>query len=289
MNRFSPTMHLLAMSVLFLVCTQPVRAEDGGALDLPDRFMIRGGYLYVFGAKTDVQMNNQLGVGTAIDFENTLGGSSDYSGFRIDAAYRFNERHSLGISYYRFLLDANRVINEDVTVDDVTIAAGANVNSSLTFDMWRLLYNYSIYRDEKVELGLSPGLYIAKFKFAIAGSATCSGTLPNCAGQPTGAGSVFQQLTVPLPSLGGYVNYHFTPRLMSQVRFDWFYLAVGNEFTGSLLEFYAGLEYRLFKHFALGASYDRLQAIVELDKKSSSGFSVESAWNTVFLYGALYF
>ena len=76
---------------------------------------------------------------------------------------------------------------------------------------------------------------------------------------------------------------------MSQVRFDWFYLAVGNEFTGSLLEFYAGLEYRLFKHFALGASYDRLQAIVELDKKSSSGFSVENAWNTVFLYGALYF
>ena len=74
MNRFCPTVHLLAMSVLFLVCTQPVRAEDGGALDLPDRFMIRGGYLYVFGAKTDVQMNNQLGVGTAIDFENTLGG-----------------------------------------------------------------------------------------------------------------------------------------------------------------------------------------------------------------------
>jgi hypothetical protein len=211
------------------------------------------------------------------------------SGFRIDAAYRFNERHSVGISYYRVLLDANRVLNEDVTVDDVTIAAGANVDSSLTFDMWRLLHNYSFYRNEKVELGLSPGLYIAKFKFALAGSATCSGTHPNCVGQPTAFGSVSQQLTVPLPSLGAYVNYHITPRLMSQVRFDWFYLAVGNDFTGSMLEFYAGLEYRLFKHFALGASYDRLQTNVELNKKSSSGFSVETAWNTVFLYGALYF
>jgi hypothetical protein len=77
-NTFWPTVYLLVLSILFLVCTQPVRAQDAGALDLPDRLMIRGGYLYVFGAKTDVQANNQLGFGTAIDFENTLGGTSGY-------------------------------------------------------------------------------------------------------------------------------------------------------------------------------------------------------------------
>jgi opacity protein-like surface antigen len=281
---------LLALSALFLCCTWPAQAEEAGQSDLPDRFMIRGGYLYVFAADTNIQLNGPRGFGTNIDFNRTLGGGTDYSGFRIDGMYRLNERHSLGLSYYRVLRDANRTINADLTVRDTTIAAGANVTSSLNFDMWRLIYNYSFYRNEKVELGLSPGLYMAKIKFSISGDVTCSGTLPNCSGQTTNAGSSSEDLTVPLPSVGGFLNYNITPKLKSQVRFDWFYLQVGDTFTGSLFEFYAGLEYRLFKHFGLGASYDRLQVNADLHKQDSpKAVNILNSWNTVFLYGALYF
>ncbi len=41
-----------------------------------------------------------------------------------------------------------------------------------------------------------------------------------------------------------------------------FYLSVG-DFRGSMVEFYAGLEYRLFKYFALGAAYDLFAVNVE--------------------------
>jgi len=166
------------------------------------------------------------------------------------------------------------------------------VNSSLNFDLWRLIYNYSFYRNDKVELGISPSLYMLRLRTNIAGDFTCSSnnTSTNCAGQSTSSGSATDNLTVPLPSLGGYLNYHITPKLLSQARFDWFYLKVGNAFEGSMFEFYAGLEYRLFTHFSLGASYDRLQANVDLHKAtSSSGVAINNAWNTVFLYGALYF
>lgn len=294
MNRFpirsAAPYILFSLSALFLLCVQTVRAEEAQQLELPDRFMIRGGYLFVFGANTDIALNGPAGFGTTIDYNRTLSGTTDYNGFRIDGAYRFNDRHSLGISYYRLLRDSNRTVSNDLTVKDITIAAGASVTSSLNFDLWRLIYNYSFYRNDKVELGISPSLYMIRMKFDIAGSSTCSGTLANCTGQSTSFGSSSEELTVPLPSLGGYVNYHITPKLSSQVRFDWFYLKVGDNFTGSMFEFYAGLEYRLFTHFALGASYDRLQANVDVSKSTSaSGVRVDNAWNTVLLYGALYF
>jgi hypothetical protein len=280
------------LSILFL-CVQIVNAQETGPPELPDRFMIRGGYLFVFGADTDIQLNGQRGVGSVIDFNRTLGGTTDYSGFRIDSMYRFNDRHSLGISYYRVLRDGTRTISNDLNVKDTTFTAGANVTSSLNFDLWRLIYNYSFYRNDKVELGISPSLYMLRLKFGIAGDATCSSNntaTTNCAGQPTSFGTATEKLTVPLPSLGGYLNYHITPKLLSQARFDWFYLKVGNAFEGSMFEFYAGLEYRLFTHFSLGASYDRLQANVDLHKATnSSGVGINNAWNTVFLYGALYF
>jgi len=278
------------LSALFLVWTGPIQAEEGGRRALPDRFMIRGGYLYVFGADTNVIANGPAGFGANINFNRTLGGETTYNGFRADAAFRFNERHSLGFSYYRVLRNANRTISDDLTVENITVAAGAYVTSSLNFDLWRLFYNYSFYRNEKVELGLSPSVYMARMRFNVAGTASCSGTLPSCTGQPVVAGFASEQLTVPLPSLGGYLNYHITPKLMSQVRLDWFYLAVGENFTGGMLEFYAGLEYRLVKHFGLVASYDRLQANVDLNKANSdSGFSLNNSWNMFFMYGALYF
>jgi hypothetical protein len=281
---------LAIVAVPLLLFASSVSAEETQAQrDLPDRFMIRGGYLYVFGAETDVQLVGQSGLGTVIDFNKTLHGTQEYSGFRVDAAYRFNERHSMGLSYYRVLRNANRQITSDLTVEDITIAAGAQSTSSLNFDMYRLTYNYSFYRTEKVELGITPGLYIMRVKFDITGSATCSGALANCAGQPTAFGRASEQVTVPLPSIGGFVNYKITPKLMAQVRSDFFYLKVGDN-TGSMFEFYAGLEYRLFKHFALGASFDRLQSNIDLiGNDSSKGFAFNNSWNTGFFYGALYF
>ena len=55
-----------------------------------------------------------------------------------------------------------------------------------------------------------------------------------------------------------------------------------------MFEFYAGLEYRLFKHLALGAAYDRLQSDVTFSS-DASGTEIENVWNTAYVYGALYF
>ncbi|MGE3155011.1 MAG: hypothetical protein AB7G48_10565 [Nitrospiraceae bacterium] len=285
-----PRMMSVWLSVLALILLVPDfgRAEGEIQPELPDRFMIRGGYGLVFNADTIFRFNGASGVGATVDFADTLGGSRDDSFWRIDAQYRFNDRHSLGFSYYDVDRDGNRTLTQDITIGDTTYAAGGAIQSKLDIQLYRLIYNYSFYHNDKVELGISPGLYVAKLDTLFAGNLVCAGG-PSCAGGTIVASSVeSQKLTVPLPSIGVLLNYNITTRLKAQLRFDWFYLEV-NTLKGSMNEFYAGLEYRLFKHFAVGGAFDRLSIDVDYKPKDESGWGVRNDWATAFLYGALYF
>jgi len=254
-------------------------AEEGEQEQLPGKLMIRGGWAYVWDANTTVAFPGSVsGVGTSIDFAQTLGGDTSTDALRIEALYRFNERHSLGFSWYRIGLAGQKTLNEQIQIEDQIINTNASVSTSLNLNLYRLLYNYSFYRTEKVELAVSPGLYMANTKFML----SAQGTINNVAAAST---VIEEQLTLPLPSIGGVVNYNITPRLQSQIRGDFFYLKVG-DFSGSMFEFYAGLEYRLFKNFALGAAYDRL--VVDVQDQSSGGFNVNLGYNLLYLYGSIY-
>ena len=133
-----------------------------------------------------------------------------------------------------------------------------------------------------MEVSLVPGLYIADIDWTFAGSlATQSPTQTmNFSGAVTG-----ETLTVPLPSIGVQMNYQILDRLSAEARGDFFYIRAG-DFKGSLTEVYAGLEYRLFKHFALGAAYNFLNINAEDD--SVDGWEINNNWNMVYLYGSLY-
>jgi len=257
-----------------------VLAEEGEQEQLPGKLMIRGGWAYVWDANTTVAFPGSVsGVGTSIDFAQTLGGDTSTDALRIEALYRFNERHSLGFSWYRIGLAGQKSLNEQIQIEDQIIDVGASVSTSLNLNLYRLLYNYSFYRNEKVELAVSPGLYMSNLKFMLSAQGMVNG-------MAAGSTIIEEQLTLPLPSIGGVVNYNITPRLQSQIRADFFYLKVG-DFSGSMFEFYAGLEYRLFKNFALGAAYDRL--VVDVANQSSSGgFNVNLGYNLLYLYGSIY-
>jgi len=274
---------LLVVSILVLTLPPPLQAEEKTeettSAPLTDKLMIRGGWAYVFGATTTAAAAGPvLGVGTSIDFTNTLGGSTSTDAFRIDTLYRFNDRHAIGFSWYRVGLGGEKVINQQIQIKDTIVAAGASTSSSLSFNIYRLLYDYSFYRNDKVELGISPGLYMMKTQFHFAGQGTINGT----SGSAT---IVNEELTLPLPSIGLVANYNITPKLGFQSRYDFFYLSLGN-YTGTMFEFYAGLEYRLFRHFAMGAAYDRLQAGLRGD--GDKGFNVNFSYNLAYVYATLY-
>jgi len=272
-----------------LVVPLPLKAEDKKAEEkteapLQDKLMIRGGWAYVFGATANVAVGGPvLGVGTNVDFTQTLGGDSSTDAFRIDTLYRFNERHAVGFSWYRVGLSGDKLLTQQIQIRDQIIQAGASTQTSLSFNTYRLIYNYSFYRNDKVELGVSPGLYMMKTNFSFAGQGTVQ--LPNSSPTPGSVILVNEQLTLPLPSIGLVANYNITPKLQFQSRYDVFYLSIGN-YAGSMFEFYAGLEYRIVQHFSMGAAYDRLQA--ELRGNGHEGFNANFSYNLLYLYATVY-
>ena len=271
--------------VLVLGVSWAARAEDEPATEeFRDRLMIRGGWAYVFGVNADVTLRgDRTGIGTSVDFAKTLGGDDSTNAFRIDTLYRFNERHAVGFSWYRVGLGGeNTLLDQQIQIGDNTINANASVHSDLNLNLYRLLYNYSFYRSDKVELALSPGLYMAGTKFNL----TAQGNILFPNNQTGTSTDVNEQLTVPLPSFGFVMNYNVTKRFQVQTRVDFFYVKAG-EYEGSMFEFYAGLEYRLFRHFALGAAYDRLSA--DLQNTTRGGFEFDLAYNLAYVYGTLYF
>jgi len=172
-------------------------------------------------------------------------------------------------------------------MNDITYSAGAQVKSELGINLYRLFYNYSFLHDEKTELELSGGLYVANLMIALKGNLTCTG-VPSCGAGPLVVGGSTTTQTVPLPSFGFQVNYNIAPRLQAQGRLEWFYIEAST-FQGAMSDFYAALEYRAFKHFALGTAFDRFYVDVSYSPDSSRGWQAINKWNSLLLYGALYF
>jgi hypothetical protein len=227
---------ILVVSIFALTFTPLSQAEEKTETPpLQDKLMIRGGWAYVFGATANVSVGGPvLGVGTNIDFTQTLGGDTSTDALRIDTLYRFNERHAIGFSWYRVGLSGQKNLNEQIQIRDNIISAGASTQTSLSFNTYRLLYNYSFYRSDKAELAFSPGLYMMKTNFDFAGQGTINNT-------PGSVVIVKQQLTVPLPSVGLIANYNITQKFKFESRYDFFYLSLGN-YSGSMFELYAGLD-----------------------------------------------
>ena len=92
----------------------------------------------------------------------------------------------------------------------------------------------------------------------------------------------------PLPTVGFSVEYKIYPRLTASLRTDYFYIDIA-DIEGSMAEMMIGLEYRLFKYFALGASYNRLWLDVDYKDGEPKGWGVDAKWNGATFYGALYF
>jgi hypothetical protein len=280
---------VMAVATGLLLAAWPMAGvEEAQAQEFPNRFMLRGGYGLVFNADTTFNISGESGVGAIVDYDLTLGGERDDAIWRIDAAYHLAPRHTFTFSYYDVTRTGDKVLEQDALIGDVTYAAGATLDSELSVKLYRLFYDYSFYQSDRVDLALSGGLYFANVKASFDGTLTCRGGVTCGPGTTLVADGTTEDITVPLPSLGFQLKYYILPRLHIQLRFDWFYFEAF-DVKGAMTEMYLGAEYRLFKHFAIGAAFDRLTIDVDYKPKEDTGFGIENTWNSVFMYLALYF
>jgi len=268
---------VLAVMSLFVISGTTVAEE------LPDKFRFAfGGYALARFDSTVSLTEPNLGAGISISPQETLGLDIENQVLRIDGHYRFHPRHALTYSWYSINSEGTKTIEEDFEWVDpdgnsIIIPLGAQVISNLDYDIFKVGYLWSFHHTDKVELGVGAGLHITRLGLALDASTTT----------PANRSVENVDTTVPLPVLSLVLNYHVTPKFHWYVKAEAFALKFDN-WAGSYRDTTLGMEYRAWKHVALGAGLSSNSLEIE-EEDPKAELSFENTISGGLLYVAMYF
>lgn len=214
-----------------------------------DTFMVSLGSYAIFKSDTSVSLTERnLGTGVALSPQDTLGVDVDESVVRLDARYRFTPEHAISFIWYRISTEGSRELEHDIdwlneSGEQITLSAGAQVDTDFSYNIYSLNYNWSFYQNDKVELFASAGLHSTRFAIdldaSVEGSNISQEEAMNVAS------------TVPLPVLGLGLRYWVTQDLSWFMQTQLFALKY-EDWNGTFSNLDIGIEYRVLPHLGVG-------------------------------------
>jgi len=216
-----------------------------------------GGYVPLTDTNIRIDGTGGLGLGTEIDFENDLNLDEEVFSYRIDAQWRFFDRHRLNFSFFDLTRDATTVLGREITIDGTTFPVFSTIASEWGHKVYVASYTWSFLQTNKYEVGLNIGAHLTRLKLQVTGVGPLGGVF----------NADVEGITVPLPVLGLTGGYAFTPKLVLKPAVGVFYLAI-DDFEGSVVNIDLDLEYNAWKYigFGVGYNYFRVNLDLEADK-----------------------
>ena len=271
------------ISMLFVLGSLLAIASQVHAEEKPiDKFKIAlGGYAV---GRYDSNMSlteSTLGAGVSIDPQETLGLDLEQTVTRLDGYYRFNIKHALTYSWYSINTTGNKVIETefdwlDENGNPITIPVGAQADTSLDYDIFKLGYLYSFHHTDKVELAVGAGLHLTRISVALDVDTT-SGPI----------GTKNAKTTVPLPVLSFGMTYHVTPKFKWYLKSEVFAISI-DDWSGSYTDNTLAMEYRAWKNVGLGLGLGG-NALKVTEDTGDEKFTYDNRIIGLNLYVAAYF
>lgn len=250
--------------------------NEMAAKAFPDQVMIRVGAYFIDSSNTQFSVNSTgtLGLGASIDYRKDLGGEQRDTIPRIDAYYRFNDRHRIDFTSFSIGRVGERTLTAAIDIGDTTFVVDETLHSDIEYTLYKLGYSYSYYHSSKVELSFTAGLHIVRYdlEFINANSSKIEATGVNA----------------PLPVLGLRMGYTITPRWSVQYLVEAFAINYEDTFKGSLINFELNTEYRLFENVAIGIGIASLGLDVEVTSDDWRG-KVADNYRGFTAFGTIYF
>ena len=243
-----------ACAALFAFLALPAAAADESAGPRPARVLSDTWHFELGGLWADFNSSFQLGtdriVGTAINLEDDLGLSSDTTTWNVNGFWRFGSASALSFGYTSFNRDGSNKLDQTITVGDTVYEANAKIDTEVDFDFLQLCYRWSAINNGKTEAGFSFGLSTYKIRASVAGEGTVTE-----GGEPTyfRRAEEGEDVTAPIPVVGLFINYAFTPNLILMADANFFRIDVGNV-SGNVISSQAKLDYYFTKNFGAGVS-----------------------------------
>ena len=246
-------MHRLArLAVLAaLVVSSPLFAQSYGQVKgMNERFrMDFGGFLQDFSTTLTIDPKN--GSGTEISLEDDFGYDTRKTSFRTDGYWRFGPRGRIDFAYTTFRRSSSHVLDRDFVIGDKTYHAGAALDSSARMDVGELYYEYSFLNTGEAEVGAMIGVSSFFTRFDFEGTATVSGSGGS---QSASIQTESSDLVVPVPAVGLDFRYTLLPGFLAEGRVKYMKATI-SDYTGSMLDWRAGLDYYFTPNFGIGAAW----------------------------------
>ena len=241
--------------------------------EMTDRFSISLG-AFIIDRDSETRLDSDvLGDGSDVDLEDDLGLHRSDSVFRIDGYYRFNRKHRLDFTYFDLSRQNSKTIDEEFQFGDEIFVVGTTLKATFDLNIYKLAYTYSMLDRENGFLGITAGLYVADTGITLAAT--------NFDQAEKG------DLTAPLPVIGLRGEYRLSDKWALRASGEFFALEY-EDIDGSLVDLYAGIDYRFTRHFAMGLGYNSVTIEVKASGDNVTG-NIDWQYAGALLYAKLDF
>jgi len=219
---------------------------------ITDHFYVRGIY-YPAHVKTILRVDPHQGqpgqVGTSLSAERDLGQDSRLNQGQMEMMFRLRERNKLRVDFLEVNRTATHQLAQTINLGNETFPANALLASQIDWRIFGLTYTYSIFRNDRFELGTGLGVYFLQAEVQAQVNATQQRQ------DVSGAGAF---PTIPLD-----FAFRISQRFAVTARAQYFHASLNN-FDGWLADVHEDVQYRWTPNFAVGVGYSSIRAKLAL-------------------------
>jgi len=198
--------------------------------------------------------------GTNIDFQKDLGFPAVATTFLAGFQWRISPRSRVDFTLYKVDRSSDHTLQKDIVFDGNTYPVNASIHTFFNTSIYQISYGYAILSKPKYELGLMIGAHIVGGKV---GMSVNGANVGNSMAKDFG-------FTAPLPDLGIWGGYAFTPRLAVNLTFDYLALTV-NQIKGQLIAYNILFLYKIADPLVVSLGYSGLNFNVDVDREHATG------------------
>lgn len=232
---------------------------------LSDRFVLRAGMMFShYDGK--VALDSKEFDGTPIDLQDDLGFDENQTLWSASFRWRITDRSQLQFLYFNKNQSNRDIAEKTIDWGDLEFQAGVSIDTELDVSLLRAFYGYSLFKTPQAEFGLGAGLHLLDLKAEMKGIASLNSVvIKNEVYRSESA-----DLLAPLPNLGIYGGYAFSPKWYVRGYADWFSANTG-DYSGSLTGLGVNVEYQAFKNVGFGLGYQYLNINIKVDTHDWKG------------------
>ena len=241
---------LLILSMFFISAT--VSAQDSKDASnyhpfLSDKINLNLG---VFNARNKAT----VGVGIGGVGNDEIGISNTESNGSLALRWRYTENWSLWAQAWTAGGSTTATLKEDISFGEgdkaKTIFAGSEINLETDLDILRLFFGRSFFKKPQSEWGAGLGLHWMGLDLNLTTNVATEPNDPDI----NGTNSASVKTGVPLPNLGIWYMYSWSPKWVTTVRADWLEVDLG-EYSGRMYDVSAGVNWQFSRHVGVGLAY----------------------------------